>query len=66
MELILPSCLNIETLNLGYMYKGMDAFIKIDRFKKLKKLHVSGRRASHFKEVTLLIIRTMKMLLTPS
>ena len=48
------------------MDEGIDAVVEINRLKKLKYLIVSGRKARDFKEVTLLIIRTMEMLFTSS
>ena len=64
--MIFPSCLNIYNLHIGYMDEGIDAVVEINRLKKLKYLIVSGRKARDFKEVTLLIIRTMEMLFTSS
>ena len=55
-EWILPACSNIHTLHLDTEYERIDACIKIGSLKKLRKLHVSGRKASQLKEVALLTI----------
>ena len=65
-EWILPVCLNIHTLKIGFHKLPNDMHNDIASLKKLKKLDVSVDEASDLKEVTLIAFRIMTMLLNSS